>query len=480
MRTSRATVVVFGTSAAVLVLEIIAGRLMAPYVGISLETFTGIIGTVLAGIAVGAALGGRLADRRDPRTMIGPALVIGGALTWLSLPIVTEFGPHVGSGPGAIVILTSAAFFFPVAVLSAVSPMIAKLRLASLDETGSVVGGLSAAGTVGALAGTFLTGFVLVAAIGSKSIVITVGAVLIAAGVVATFWLRRRPPVVAALILAMAVVWTGVNVATATQPCEHETAYYCVRIERVPGDPAARNLYLDRLRHAYVDLNDPTKLDVRYVRLFADVAEGLPAGPLNVLHIGGGGFSFPRYLAAVRAGTTNRVLEIDGELVQIAKDELGLVENKLLRVDVGDARLALKGLPSHSYDLVVGDAFAGESVPWHLTTAEVAREISRLLAPGGIYVMNVIDGGSSAFARAELATLTDRFDHVAAILPPGAIPEHSPVNQVLVASQAVLPYLAIPPADGRIIDGHELVRYIGNARRLTDDYAPVDQLVLSV
>lgn len=480
MRTARATVVVFGTSAAVLVLEIIAGRLMAPYVGISLETFTGIIGTVLAGIAVGAALGGRIADRRDPRTLIGPALVIGGALAWLSLPIVTALGPDVGSGPRAIVILTTAAFFFPVAVLSAVSPMIAKLRLASLDETGSVVGGLSAAGTAGALAGTFLTGFVLVAAIPSKTIVIIVGAVLVATGIVATWWLRRRPPVAAAVILAMVVVGTGVSVATATQPCEHETAYFCVRIERVPGDPSARNLYLDRLRHAYVDLEDPTKLDVRYVRLFADVAGGLPDGPLSVLHIGGGGFSFPRYLSAVRPGTTNRVLEIDRELVKIAKDELGLVESKSLQVDVGDARLALEDLPSHSYDLVVGDAFAGESVPWHLTTAEVAREISRLLAPGGVYVMNVIDGGSSAFARAELATLTDRFDHVAAILPPGPIPERVPVNQVLVASQSPIPLLTIPRADGRVVDSHRLVRYIDNARKLTDDYAPVDQLVLSV
>src|SRR5688572_7640441 len=103
---TRATIVVFGASAAVLVLEIIAGRLMAPYVGISLETFTGIIGTVLAGIAVGAAVGGVLADRYDARMLIGPALVVGGALSWLSMPIVTGLGPHVDNGPVAIVILT--------------------------------------------------------------------------------------------------------------------------------------------------------------------------------------------------------------------------------------------------------------------------------------------------------------------------------------------------------------------------------------
>lgn len=480
MRTSRATVVVFGTSAAVLVLEIIAGRLMAPYVGISLETFTGIIGTVLAGIAVGAAVGGLVADRRDPRMLIGPSLVIGGALAWLSVPIITALGPRVDNGPVAIVLLTSAAFFLPVAVLSAVSPMVAKLRLASLAETGTVVGGLSAAGTFGALAGTFLTGFVLVAAIPSRTIVVVVGAVLIAAGIGASWWLRGRPPAVAGVGLLLIVVWSGLNIASATSPCEHETAYYCVRVQVAPNNPSARNLYLDRLRHAYVNLKDPTDLDIRYVRLFADIARAEPGGPLDVLHIGGGGFSFPRYLSAVRPGTKNRVLEIDGELVHIAKQELGLVESNDLVVDVGDARLALGNLPSDSYDLIVGDAFAGESVPWHLTTAEVFKEVDRLLRPGGIVMMNVIDGNRSRFARAELATLAARFRHVAVILPKGGVPKDSPVNQVLVASQAPLPTFAIAASDGRTVDGRDLSRYINGARRLTDDYAPVDQLVLSV
>lgn len=480
MRMTRATIMVFGTSAAVLVLEIIAGRLMAPYVGISLETFTGIIGTVLAGIAIGAAVGGVLADRFDPRILIGPALIVGGALTWFSVPIVTGLGPHVDNGPVAIVLLTGAAFLLPVAVLSAVSPMVAKLRLANLSETGTVVGGLSAAGTAGALAGTFITGFVLVAAIPTRTIMIVVGAVLVATGIVATWWLRRRPPALAGVGLVLLVMWSGINVVSAESPCEHETAYYCVRVEVSATNPAARDLYLDRLRHAYVNLDDPTDLDIRYIRLFAGVAAPMSEGALDVLHIGGGGFSFPRYLEAVRPGTENRVLEIDGELVKIAEDELGLVQSKDLVVDVGDARLALGDLPDDSYDLVVGDAFAGESVPWHLTTLEVVEEINRILRPGGIVMMNVIDGGTSRFARAELATLADQFAHVAAIIPETGIPKDVPVNQVLVASQSPLPRFDLDPADGVAVTGRELTRYIDGARVLTDDFAPVDQLVMPV
>lgn len=478
MSTPRATVLVFAASAAVLVLEIIAGRLMAPYVGISLQTFTGIIGTVLAGIAVGAALGGRIADRRDSRLLIGPALVLAGALSWLAIPIVTSLGPHTGNGPAAIITLTGTAFFLPVAVLSAVSPMVAKLRLASLTETGSVVGGLSAAGTAGALAGTFLTGFVLVAAIPSRTIVIVVGTILVVAGFVLTWWLRGRPPASLVIVLLLVVAFSGERVASARQVCQEETAYFCVRIERDPADPNGRNLYLDRLRNAYVDLQDPEHLDVRYVRLFADVAAGMKPGPLDALHVGGGGFSFPRYLAAVRPGSRNLVLEIDGELVHIAERRLGLRQGKDLHVDVGDARLALGRLRPDSYDVVVGDAFAGESVPWHLTTSEVAGEIDRVLRPGGIYMMNVIDGGRSGFARAELATLTARFEHVAAILPAGGVPKDEPANQVLLASDAPIPRIRIAPADGRMITRGALRRYVGGARELTDDYAPVDQLVM--
>lgn len=463
----------FGSSAAVLVLEIIAGRLMAPYVGISLETFTGIIGTMLAGIAVGAGLGGWLADHREPRPLLGPLLVAGGALTWLSLPIVTTLGPGVGEGPVAIVVLTTAAFFGPAVVLSAISPIIAKIRLARLDETGTVVGGLSAAGTIGALAGTFVTGFVLVATLTSRAIVLGVGAILVLVGVAVWVRVGRRPDVpTVAVVLAM-----GFMGASSPSQCQLETSYFCVRIVDDPNLATGRTLYLDTLRHAYVDLDDPTNLGLRYVRLLADVADGLPDGPLDAVHIGGGGFSVPRYVEATRPASTNEVLEIDGDLVAVAEDELGLVRSDTLRVTVGDARLALDDRPTDSADLVVGDAFGSQSVPWHLTTAEVVAEIDRILRPGGVYAMNVIDGGGSDLARAQLATLADRFAHVAVILPRGGVPGHRAVNQILLASSAPLPELAIAPADGELVEGPAVDRYIGDAEVLTDERAPADLLV---
>lgn len=463
---------VFGTSAAVLVLEILAGRLMAPYVGISLETFTGIIGTVLAGIAAGSAIGGKMADDRDPRTLIGPALVLGGVLTLLSLPIVRIVGPQLGTDPVSIVALTAVAFLAPAAVLSAVSPMVAKLRLASLDDTGAVVGGLSAAGTIGALAGTFVTGFVLVSALPTRPIVVGIGIALIIAGVACGWWLAKTKPTVSGLVFVLGAIAFSVP---AGPPCQQETAYFCANVFVNAENPNGRDLILDRLRHAFVDLEDPTNLDVRYIRLFADVAAGLDEPPQETLHIGGGGFSFPRYLHAIHPDSSHLVLEIDEALVQINRDELGLVTDDRLEVTVGDARIGLADLADDRFDLIIGDAFASQAVPWHLTTTEFITEIDRVMSPDGIYVMNVIDGDQSRFARAELATLAETFEHVAIILPPGGEVPRRAINQLLIASHRPIPTLDIDPEDGLLRTG-DIIEYIDGQRPLRDDFAPVDQL----
>ncbi|MDZ7676404.1 MAG: fused MFS/spermidine synthase [Acidimicrobiales bacterium] len=472
MRRSAALAVVFGSSAAVLVVEIIANRLMAPYVGVSLETFTGIIGVVLAGIAAGAAVGGRLADRFDPRLLLGPSLGVGGMLVWASVPIVQVVGPAAEPSPVWIVILTTLSFFLPCAVLSAATPIVAKLRLRDLAETGSVFGGLSAAGTVGGIAGTFLTGFVLVTVLGSRTTLFIVGLGLAAAGAALHWLLLRRPPGITAAGLALIA---ALSVFGFEPECDYETKYSCVSVDIDASEPTDRDLILDAARHGNMDLDEPTELEIRYVRLFADVIAAMPDGPIDVLHIGGGAFTVPRYIEAVRPGSTNHVLELDPGVVEIAKDELGLETSKRLTVRTGDARTALPDLPTDGYDLVVGDAFSGRSVPWHLTTVEVAREIDRLLRRGGIYVMNLIDGGESGFARAELATLDEAFDHLGLILPDPELPSRAR-NQVLIASAAPIPEISPARGDGVVVDDEWLDDYIGDAEVLTDDHAPVDQL----
>src|SRR5918994_242537 len=175
---------VFVSSGAVLVLEILGIRLLAPYVGLTLETTTTIIGTVLAGIAAGAAVGGRAADRLDERRLLAVLLASGGVLAMLTVPLVRGLGDALrGGGDAAAVKVTLVALFPPAAVLSPVTPTVARMQLRDPGQTGSVVGRLSAWATAGGLVGTFATGFAIVPLVPTDIAVIAVGGVLVALGV---------------------------------------------------------------------------------------------------------------------------------------------------------------------------------------------------------------------------------------------------------------------------------------------------------
>ena len=465
-------------------LEILAGRLLAPYVGVTLETYTGIIGVVLAGISLGTWAGGRMADRVDPRRSLGPLLMGGGALALCTIPLIRLFGAAgLGSGPLAVVLLSLVGFFAPAAVLSAVSPTVVKLQLRDLDETGSVVGRLSALGTAGAIVGTFVTGFVLVSAFPTRPLVLGVGALLVFAGLLIWWRLRARGPSPAGP-LVLAVVAAMFTVA-AQDPCEYESAYFCASVVDNLEPCGGRTLYLDTLRHSCVHLGDPTALDFSYAQILADVLTTVGDGrsPVTALHIGGGGFTMPRYIEAVRPGSNSVVLELDPTLVRIAEEELGLRQSEALRVRVGDARLSLRDQPQGTYDFVIGDAFGGQAVPWHLTTREFVSQVKDTMAPEGVYAVNLIDYPPLGFARAEAATLSAVFANVAVIAPPARIDKTEGGNFVLVASDAPLDLDGIAEAnssrgdDDTIATGERLATFVGEAPVLTDDYAPVDQLL---
>jgi MFS family permease len=329
MRPLAAGALVFVTSAAVLVLEILAARLLAPYVGVTLETYTGIIGTILAAIALGTWLGGRLADRRNPRTLLGPILVLGGVLSLGIVPIVRLVGSlPLGGGPAPVLLLALAGFFAPAAVLSAVPPTVIKLQLSDLASTGSTVGRLSGLGTAGAIFGTFVTGFVLVAALPTSPIVFGVAIALMVVGGVLMLTLGRSEnggpsgrAVAAGLAVIVPIGLLGVVVDRMLNPCERETAYFCARVlPDLAPCIGGLTLYLDTLRHSCVHPDDPQRLDFSYAQMLSDViaSVGPDGSPLDTLHIGGGGFAMPRYLASANPGSTSLVLELDPELVQIA------------------------------------------------------------------------------------------------------------------------------------------------------------------
>jgi spermidine synthase len=133
---------------------------------------------------------------------------------------------------------------------------------------------------------------------------------------------------------------------------------------------------------------------------------------------------------------------------------------------------------------VLGDAFSGLTVPWHLTTVEFVTDIAAVLRPGGVYQVNVIDRGELGFLRAQAATIAAVFPEVAIVTLPERLETGG--NFVVVGSEAPLDAGAVRAAaaglglEVAVVQGDRLEALIGGARPLVDDFAPVDQLLGAV
>jgi spermidine synthase len=415
--------------------------------------------------------------------VLAGALAAGGALVLLVRPLVLALGPLLPPGAGSAVLLVTASTLPAVTTLSMVAPAAAKHRLRDLGESGRVVGDLSALGTLGALAGTFLTGYVLVAALPTPAVLgLTGAACLLLALVCAPAAGASRRQVALATVAGVAA---ATSLLAVRSPCQAETAYYCATVERDPQRPSGRVLRLDDLRHSYVDLADPTYLEFAYVRRFAAAVDATFAAgrPLAAVHVGGGGFTMPRWLAATRPGSRSTVLEVDRAVVRLGRESLGVGRIPGLRVVTGDARTSLRALPDHSADLVVGDAFGSLSVPWHLATREFLSDVARVLRPGGLVVLNVIDNGPKRFLAAEARTLASVLDSTALVARPDQLGPDGGGNFVLAASDGPLAPERIRAATAAraepavVLTGGAYDRLAAAGPLLTDDYAPVDQLL---
>ncbi|MFD5316110.1 fused MFS/spermidine synthase [Streptomyces sp. NPDC127098] len=480
-------VLVFGSSAAVLVVELVALRLLAPYVGLTMEMNTMVIGIALSAIAFGSWAGGRAADAVAPRRTLGPLLALSGVAVAVTPALVRLVGEAGGS---TALFVGGACLFVPAALLTAVTPMVTKLMLTDLAVTGTVVGRLSGIGTAGGIAGTVLTGFVLISLVPVSVILIGLGVLLVLTGVLVDAsmrdWRRGRRALVASVVVGGSVAGS----AAVPSGCDAETRYHCARVVADPARESGRTLVLDGLRHSYVDLDDPEHLDFGYVRAIASVIDtAYPAGEaLDAYHLGGGGLSIPSYLRAVRPGSSSVVSEIDPGVVDVDRAWLGAETGDDLRVRVEDGRMGLRRIDTDSRDLVVGDAFGGISVPWHLTTREAIADVERVLRPGGAYVVNMIDHGELAFVRAAVATLSEEFEYVAVAADRRAFDDGTGGNFVAAASDRELDVAAWgerftergnlrPGERWEILSGAEVTEWVGDAQVLTDDFAPVDQLL---
>ncbi|MGV4982051.1 spermidine synthase [Streptomyces sp. NRAIS4] len=257
-----------------------------------------------------------------------------------------------------------------------------------------------------------------------------------------------------------------------TRATDHGTAKLMPDVDRA----RAWLLTVDGAPQSYVDLDEPAHLEFEYARRLGHVLDVVAetGRALDVVHLGGGALTLPRYVAATRPGSRQDVVEADRGLLELVTERLPLPEGSGVTLHAADARAWLETAPDDSADVLIGDVFGGSRVPAHLTTLAYAREAERVLRPDGVYLANLADAAPFAFLRSQLATFARYFAELVLIAEPGVLRGRRFGNAVLAASHRPLDIAALArrtAADAfpaRVEHGSAVREFTGSARPVED------------
>ncbi len=466
---------------AVMSLEILGSRLVAPIVGSSILVWTNLIGVILVALALGAWLGGVISDRFPQEKVVGYMML--GAGVWSLIIVfasryVLSLFPALPPGTAAplisLILLAPPAF-----MLGAVPPALIRLSLKEVAVSGHVAGLLSATGSFGSLLGTYLTGYVLLPLYPVTELLFGIAVLLIIFAVLFAGGLLGRSTVMAAtgfmFVMTPAILDRQNNI--------FPSAYNYVAIrDIIYRSESVRGLIINQGLHAAASSQVIEKSALEYVKGWQVMDDLVPA-PKRMLALGGGGFHLVREFLARQPVATVDVVEIDPAVAKAAKQAFGMNDDPRLTLILEDARTALEKLKP-GYDLIVQDTFTGDlSVPWHLLTQEVFLKYKNLLSPAGVYTANIILGGKDSgqamkrFNQNLAATLNTTFDWTGAITLDSRLSANQPTNVLIFAGRGVRPdmenlvflvsrYAAkSKPAELKLLTG---------GKAWTDNYGPAD------
>ncbi len=426
--------IIFASGALIMILEMVGARVMAPHLGTSVIVWTSLIGVVLACLAVGAFLGGRLADKKLSLGMLSRILAgagLGCTLTalahrYVGMTITTTIDNIYLSAVVAALCL----FALPAVAFGMVSPYIIRLRLADISTSGATVGRLYALSTTGSIIGTFLGGFVLISYFSSTHILLgTAGAMLLLAlgvGIAGRVVKSQLMPCLLLLPILPLIAIANASAENALReqgtPPPIETPYNSIRITQgyneqqrpvrlMATDPgyAQSGMYLD----------EPSQLLFDYTKYYALGTVLFPQAH-SVLMLGGGGYSVPKWLLAGHGGLDADklrldVVELDAGMTRVAKEAFALPDDARMRIFHEDARRHLT-TNTQQYDLVFVDVFNSHySVPFHMGTQEAAASLRRAVTDNGAVLMNIIsafEGEDSYILQSIYGALKTSFKHV--------------------------------------------------------------------
>ncbi|MGB5306008.1 MAG: fused MFS/spermidine synthase [Gammaproteobacteria bacterium] len=482
---------IFLSSAALMVLEIAAGRLLAPYIGVSLYSWTAIIGVVLGGLSLGNWLGGVWADHGGRAQSAG--LVLGlGALSCIGiLLLLTVVAPPLQNSALGLLTMSflfvAALFFLPAMLLGVVTPLLTTLALRLDGRTGHIVGMMHALAALGSIVGTFATGYLFIQYFGTHAVIIGTGVML--GGLALTFLLRARWTLLGLVITAAALTgWTQAR-GGFLQPCDQESNYFCIRVVDMSRETpygSARGLVLDHLLHGISAAAQPDLLIAPYTHLMDELITthlGDRTRPPAFFFAGGGSYTQPRAVQARYPGARIVVAELDPQVTAIAQREL-YFEPGQAQIIHSDARRVLAQMHSDAFDVIVGDVFHDIAVPFHLVTREYAELVKSRLVPGGLYALNVVDiYPDPRLVKSMLKTLREVFINVRIWIESDTLPDMR-VTYVISAGDthtapALVQALHGPPRAWRDVTADLTAHGTPMAALpvLTDDRVPIERLL---
>jgi spermidine synthase len=491
--------VVFLTGACVLVIEIVATRVLAPYFGNTIYSVSSVISVVLAALSVGYWFGGRLADRFPSKKLFFGIIALSGLLVlfmqFAQVVLLGEFGYKLPLASGPLV-MSVVLFFVPSFVLGTLSPFAVTLlqKEAKGQGVGTTAGQIFFFSTLGSIAGSLSAGFVLIPLFGVSAILIGVGLVLFLLGIVPIAFLgieKKFTVVVTALAGGLLLIAASSSPATPNAVYAKDGVYERITIlDGFYNGRPTRFLQQDTSNSAAMYL-DSDELAYSYTKYYALHNMFVPEVK-RALVIGGGAYSIPKALLAELPDVWVDVSEIEPSLVELSKTYFRLPDDPRLTYYIKDGRRMLHDTP-HQYDVIFSDVYQSMyAIPAHFTTKEFMELARSKLTENGIFIANLIgslrtDGPS--FIWSEVRTMQEVFPQVYlfAVVSPNhtetqnliAVGSNNPARVDIkdigwrASSHSVIANIADHYVDIKEID---LARY----PILTDDYAPVDYLTSKV
>lgn len=481
--------VVAACGGVLMALEILSSRVLAPHFGNSVYVWGSIISVFLAALSGGYLWGGRLADRQPSVAALGRMVALAafcqGLLLLFGQRLAGMLAEWTGGTPSGT-LLAATVLFGPASVmLGTVSPWAVRLAARDVGHMGGTAGRLFALSTLGSLAGTLACTFLFIPYLELKQIMALLTAVTAATACVALAGSFRKELPTTALAALLVVLAVPASSFSARGPSElvyeRVTPYQTIQVREREG---VRFMESDRVPQATIRIADGEST--------MPYTHAVPAAFLlnpkieKSLMIGLGGGSVGRYLLPRVPNLTIDYVDIDPAVPDVARRFFGLPDDPRMKVHVQDGRRYLDDATG-TWDLIYCDAYIGQSVPFHLTTAQFLDEVQKHLNPGGVFGLNLAAGLGDPFSQAMYRTVRDRFDTVYVFKVLRA------PNVLIMASKSAV---SLPPQElvrrGQELDAKykfdpplaQLATWrsdvdldIANIDVLTDDFAPTDRLI---